>query len=118
MTLPDLNELAGIPREEADEGAVEWVVARLTERQKDALVALSSDHIAGTACALGVNANTLWSLNDFRRAERDIWTPFSVAAWDWGWDGKREWRLTKFGASVLAALKDTNNQGCGRRCCG
>ena len=30
MTLPDLNELAGIPREEADEGAVEWVVARLT----------------------------------------------------------------------------------------
>jgi hypothetical protein len=90
------------PREESDDGAIEWVASRLTERQLAALNALTTDIIGTTAAELGVSALTLWSLSDFRRGERGIMAPLSLTTWDWNWDGKREWRLTKFGSSVLA----------------
>jgi len=86
-----------------DPGAHEWVAERLTARQLEVLKVLASPEAAcgGDTRENGLKSATLWSLNDFRRSERNIQAPLMCVAWEAGYDMRRYWYITDFGRAVL-----------------
>ena len=105
MTEEGMIELA-VPRDPDDEGAIEWIAERLTERQFDVLrrLAILRRHDRAYAADVGAPA-TLSSLWDFRRGERGIFAPLGLVSRDYLPPGERcnLWSITELGRLVLAA---------------
>jgi len=93
----------GIPLEEADAGAAEWVARRLTPKQREAVTFLGKSGDWATAAEIGVASGTLYSLWDFRRSERDCCAPLGVVTREYA-EHERcyHWYMTKFGRQVYA----------------